>query len=242
MKNINFEKICVVGLGYIGLPTAVMFASKGKTVLGLDINSNVNKSINSGRSHIEEPMLDELLKTVVEKGYLSAQIEPEEADAFIIAVPTPFEVMDDGSHAADMKFINLAADNIAKVLKSGDLLILESTSPVGTTEKLVASLQALRPDLSFPNATTTECDVNVAYCPERVLPGQIVNELVKNDRIIGGITRECAAAAVKLYQIFVEAELITTDVKTAEMSKLTENACRDVQIAFANELSILCDG
>lgn len=241
MKVKSFEKICVVGLGYIGLPTAVMFASKGKRVVGLDIDHKVVSSINSGKPHIEEPMLGELLEAAVHQGYLSAQIEPEEADVFIIAVPTPFKATADGSHVADLKFINQAAENISSVLKVGDLVILESTSPVGTTEKLVQFLQALRPDLSFPNATSAECDVSMAYCPERVLPGQIVHELIKNDRIIGGVTPYCAAAAVRLYKVFVEGNLITTNVKTSEMSKLTENACRDVQIAFANELSILCD-
>lgn len=241
MKVKNFKKICVVGLGYIGLPTAVMFASRGKKVVGLDIDHKVVSSINSGKPHIEEPMLGELLKAAVHQGYLSAQIEPEEADAFIIAVPTPFKETADGSNVADLKFINQAAENISSVLKVGDLVILESTSPVGTTEKLVQFLQALRPDLSFPNSTSAECDVSVAYCPERVLPGQIVHELINNDRIIGGVTPYCAAAAVRLYNVFVEGNLISTNVKTSEMSKLTENACRDVQIAFANELSILCD-
>lgn len=235
----SFETISVVGLGYIGLPTAAMFASKKKKVVGVDVNQNAIDTINQGKIHIVEPELDILVNAAVTENYLSATSKPIEADAFLIAVPTPFK--DD--HEPDLSYIEDATRAIAKVLRKGNLIILESTSPVGTTEKIVEWLSQERSDLNFPgNCPKGEfADVYVAHCPERVLPGHVVRELVENDRVIGGITPECSKKALELYKIFVEGNCIVTDARTAEMAKLTENAFRDVNIAFANELSLICD-
>lgn len=235
--------ISVVGLGYIGLPTAAMFASKKMHVIGVDVNSEVVDIINTGEIHIVEPDLDILVKTAVRDGYLRAVTKPEPADAFLIAVPTPFLKGNgkEGIPKPDLKFIELAAHAISRVLKKGDLVILESTSPVGTTEKMAAWLAKDRPDLTFPQTHGESSNIKVAHCPERVLPGQVVRELVKNDRLIGGITAKCSEAAIELYKIFVDGECVVTDARTAEMAKLTENAFRDVNIAFANELSMICD-
>jgi UDP-N-acetyl-D-mannosaminuronic acid dehydrogenase len=232
------EKLCVIGLGYIGLPTAATFASRGKTVFGVDINRRAVEKINAGEPHFAEPELDMLLSAAVTTGKLVAITKPEPADAFIIAVPTP--IGDDKK--ADMRFVDAATDSIAPVLRSGDLIILESTSPVGTTARISRRLAAARPDLRFPVAGNGgHLDVNVAHCPERILPGRMIRELVENDRIIGGMTEECGARAQALYQTFVRGECIVTDAATAELVKLTENAFRDVNIAFANELSVICD-
>ncbi len=228
--------ICVVGLGYIGLPTAAVLASRGVSVNGVDINTEVVTKINRGEIHIVEPDLDAVAMRAVQNRLLRASATPEPADAFVIAVPTPFR-----DHKADMTHVDAAAASIAPVLKSGDLVVLESTSPPGTTEKLAARLAALRPDLRLPKAGGEKCDVFVAYCPERVLPGRVLIELVENDRVIGGITPECSARAEKLYRIFCTGNLLKTSVRTAEMCKLTENSFRDVGIAFANELSIICE-
>jgi len=228
--------ICVVGLGYIGLPTAAVLASRGVSVIGVDINTEVVTKINRGEIHIVEPDLDAVAMRAVQNRLLRAAATPEPADAFIIAVPTPFR-----DHKADMAYVDAAAASIAPVLKSGDLVVLESTSPPGTTEQLAARLAALRPDLHLPKAGGEKCDVFVAYCPERVLPGRVLIELVENDRVIGGITPECSARAEKLYRIFCTGNLLKTSVRTAEMCKLTENSFRDVGIAFANELSIICE-
>jgi len=233
----TFETISVVGLGYIGLPTATLFASRGKKVIGVDVSPRAVSTINQGRIHIVEPVLQDIVAKVVAEGNLRAVSKPEPANAFLIAVPTPFQ----NDHEPDVSFVKAAAKSIASVLKRGDLVILESTSPVGTTEQLVEWLAAERTDLKFPHSPNDKPDVNVAYCPERVLPGQIVKELVENDRIIGGITAECSRRAMNLYRIFVEGELSPTDARTAEMCKLTENSFRDVNIAFANELSLICD-
>jgi UDP-N-acetyl-D-mannosaminuronic acid dehydrogenase len=230
-------KVSVIGLGYIGLPTATMFASRGVEVLGVDTNLNVVRTVNEGRIHIVEPELDALVSTAVRRGLLRAATAPESADAFLIAVPTPFG---DG-HNPDLTCVEAAARSIAKVLQKGNVVILESTSPVGATEQMIQWLASERPDLNFPGASSVACDVHVAYCPERVLPGHVVRELVENDRVIGGITPECSERARELYSIFVEGELVTTNARTAEMCKLTENAYRDVNIAFANELSVICD-
>ena len=237
----SFEKISVVGLGYIGLPTAAMFASKKVTVLGIDNNNLVVDTINRGEIHIVEPFLASMVQQVVNQGYLSAAIIPEPADAFLIAVPTPFKNSNNPIPEPDLTYIESAIQLISPVLKKGDLVILESTSPVGTTEKIAEWLSALRDDLVFPEQGSGECDVNIAHCPERVLPGKVVKELVENDRVIGGISVRCSERASELYKIFVEGECVITNARTAEMSKLTENACRDVQIAFANELSMVCD-
>ena len=235
------ESLVVMGLGYIGLPTAAMFASAGVRVLGVDVNPNTVKTINEGKIHIVEPGLGEVVNAVVSKRLLSASNEPQTADAYIIAVPTPFENEDSGIPNPDLKFIKSAANALASVLKSGDLIILESTSPVGTTQMMTEVLAELRLDLKFPLGKKDLPDVNIAYCPERVLPGAILNELKNNARVIGGMTNVCAERAQSVYKIFVKNECFLTDTKTAEMVKLTENSCRDVQIAFANELSLICD-
>jgi UDP-N-acetyl-D-mannosaminuronic acid dehydrogenase len=233
----SFETISIVGLGYIGLPTAAAFASRKKKVVGIDVNQNAVDTINRGGIHIIEPDLDNVVRLAVSEGYLRATTRPEAADAFLIAVPTPFKK----DHEPDLAYIESASRSIASVLKKGDLVILESTSPVGATEQMASWLAAARPDLSFPQTHGESSDIRVAYCPERVLPGQVLRELVKNDRVIGGMTAKCSAAAAELYRIFVEGECVVTNSRTAEMCKLTENSFRDVNIAFANELSVICD-
>jgi UDP-N-acetyl-D-mannosaminuronic acid dehydrogenase len=235
--------IAMVGLGYIGLPTAALFASKGKKVLGIDVNQDVVDIINNGGIHIIEPGLESIVKTTTTDGFFSASVVPQPAGVFIIAVPTPFIHNDthEGTPKPDVSYIKSAAIAISKVLKKGDLVILESTSPVGTTEKLAGWLAAERTDLSFPHMASEDSDVRVAFCPERVLPGQVIKELVENDRIIGGMTERCSAEAIAVYKTFVKGECFRTNARTAEMAKLTENASRDVGIAFANELSVLCD-
>ncbi|MFV0482056.1 MAG: UDP-N-acetyl-D-mannosamine dehydrogenase [Campylobacteraceae bacterium] len=238
MNNSRFKKVCMIGLGYIGLPTAAIFASKKVNVVGLDINQHVVDTINQGKIHIVEPELDVLVHVAVKEKYLKAQTVPDEADAFIIAVPTPFK---GENHEPNLDYVEAATRNLAKVLKKGDLVVLESTSPVGTTEKIAKWLAQERSDLSFPQQKGEESDIRIAHCPERVLPGKVIRELVENDRIIGGMTKKCTQDAIELYKIFVKSECIATNARTAEMVKLTENASRDVQIAFANELSILCD-
>ena len=246
----SFNTISVVGLGYIGLPTAAMFASRKKKVIGVDVNQHAVDTINRGEIHIVEPDLDMIVHAAVTEGYLKATTTPEPADAFLIAVPTPFKSSlnkesDSEIPEPDLSYIKKASEAIAPVLKKGDLVILESTSPVGATEQMAVWLAAARPDLTFPGPessyTDTNIDVNVAHCPERVLPGHVVRELVENDRVIGGITEKCSARSVELYKTFVQGECVITNARTAEMAKLTENSCRDVQIAFANELSIICD-
>lgn len=233
----NFETICVVGLGYIGLPTAAVFAARKKKVIGVDVNEHAVATINRGEIHIVEPELDMVVHAAVTEGCLRATTKAEPADAFLIAVPTPFK----GDHEPDLSYIEAASKAIAPVLKRGDLVILESTSPVGATEQMAAWLAEARADLTFPQTHGEESDIRVAHCPERVLPGHVLRELIENDRIIGGMTAKCSAAAVRLYKVFVEGECIVTDARTAEMCKLTENSFRDVNIAFANELSIICD-
>jgi UDP-N-acetyl-D-mannosaminuronic acid dehydrogenase len=242
----SFNTISVVGLGYIGLPTAAMFASRKIKVIGVDVNQHAVDTINRGEIHIVEPELDMLVHTAVTEGYLKAVTSPEPADAFLIAVPTPFKnSLNKGSDSEipepDLSYIKSAAEAIARVLKKGDLVILESTSPVGATEQMAEWLAEARGDLSFPQHAGDKADVNVAHCPERVLPGHVVRELVENDRVIGGMTAKCSERAIELYKTFVEGECVTTNARTAEMAKLTENSCRDVQIAFANELSMICD-
>lgn len=235
--NTKFKTVSVIGLGYIGLPTAAMFASRRVKVVGVDINQHAVDTINQGKIHIVEPELDMIVHAAVTEGLLRATTTPEAADAFLIAVPTPFT----DNLEPDLAYVQAAAESIAPVLKKGDLVILESTSPVGTTEKMAQWLADARPDLRFPVGGNSEVDVNVAYCPERVLPGQVVRELVENDRIIGGLTPTCAERAAEVYRIFVAGQLLFTNARTAEMSKLTENSFRDVNIAFANELSLICD-
>lgn len=230
-------KISVIGLGYIGLPTAILLAKNNVFVIGVDVSPHVVSSVNAGKLHIVEPDLDAVLRSVVTKGNLRAVTAPEPADAFIIAVPTPFTA----GHKPDVSYIKAAAEALAPVLKKGSLVILESTSPVGTTEDLADWLAVARPDLSFPQGVGDNADVQVAYCPERVLPGKVLQELVSNDRVVGGMSAKASEMATELYRIFVKGDITVTDARTAEMCKLTENSFRDVNIAFANELSVICD-
>lgn len=239
----SFETVSVIGLGYIGLPTAAMFAAYGKNVIGVDVNQHAVDTINRGEIHIIEPELDGIVYKAVSEGKLKAVLTPEPADAFLIAVPTPFlpvKVQGDIPEP-DLCYIEKAANAVAKVLKKGDLVILESTSPVGATEQMEDWLAQARTDLTFPKTHGEDSDIRIAHCPERVLPGHVVRELVENDRVIGGMTAKCSKRAVELYKIFVEGECVITNARTAEMAKLTENASRDVSIAFANELSVICD-
>ena len=218
-----------MGLGYIGLPTAALIASRGIQVQGIDVNQSVVDTINSGKIHIVEPALDGLVKHVVEKGLLKANITPDNADVFLIAVPTPFK----GDHEPDLKYVESATRMIIPNLKEGNLFILESTSPVGTTDKMAKIIFEERPELKGK--------INIAYCPERVLPGNVIYELEHNDRVIGGLDEQSTIEAQRFYRHFVKGELHATNAKTAEMCKLVENSSRDVSIAFANELSMICD-
>ncbi|NOQ14857.1 MAG: UDP-N-acetyl-D-mannosamine dehydrogenase [Methyloprofundus sp.] len=237
MHKTAFNKVSVIGLGYIGLPTAAVIASRGIEVIGVDVSRHAVDTINQGKIHIVEPDLDMLVQSAVTTGKLRASTEPEAADVFMIAVPTPFS---DG-HKPDVSYIEAAVKAIAPVLQKGNLVILESTSPVGTTEKMSEWMSEIRNDLKFPHQNGEQADIQIAHCPERVLPGYVIQELVSNDRVIGGLTPFCAEQAKALYEVFVKASCIITDARTAEMAKLTENSFRDVNIAFANELSIICD-
>lgn len=230
-------KVAVIGLGYIGLPTAAVIARTGVQVLGIDVSDHVVETVNSGKVHIEEVDLDGLVSGVVARGNLRASTLIEPADVFVIAVPTPFKE----HHQPDIGYVLKAATTIAAVLKAGDIVVVESTSPVGTTEKVRDLLAQLRPDLKMPGKTADLADVSIAYCPERVLPGRILVELIDNDRVIGGITPRCARKALGFYRRFVRGACVTTTSRAAEMTKLTENAFRDVNIAFANELSLVAD-
>lgn len=234
----KFNTISMIGLGYIGLPTAAVFASRKIKVVGVDVNQKAVDTINRGEIHIVEPDLDMVVHAAVKEGYLRATTTPEPADAFLIAVPTPFK---GENHDPDLSYIESASKAIAPVIKAGDLVILESTSPVGTTEQMAKWLSDARPDLTFPQTHGEESDIRIAHCPERVLPGHVLRELVQNDRIIGGMTEKCSEAACVLYKYFVEGECVVTNARTAEMCKLTENSFRDVNIAYANELSVVCD-
>ena len=239
MRGDELPKVCVVGLGYIGLPTAAVIARAGMHVHGVDVTQSVVDTINRGEIHIEEVDLDGLVHGVVQRGLLKASTEVAPADVFVIAVPTPFTK--DGSHAPDISYVLAAAENVAKVLKAGDTIILESTSPVSTTEQMRDLIAEKRPDLKMPGLCEGTPDVAIAYCPERVLPGKILEELTNNDRSIGGITPRCARKALSFYKRFVRGTCVTTDARSAEMTKLVENAYRDVNIAFANELSVISD-
>ncbi|WP_226595704.1 UDP-N-acetyl-D-mannosamine dehydrogenase [Marinobacter nauticus] len=233
----KFNTISVVGLGYIGLPTAAVFASRKVKVIGVDVNQHAIDTINKGEVHIVEPDLDMVVHAAVKEGYLRATSQPEPAEAFLIAVPTPFK---GDNHDPDLSYIESAAKSIAPVLSRGNLVVLESTSPVGATEQMAAWLAEARPDLSFPQQAGEDSDIRIAHCPERVLPGQVIRELVSNDRVVGGMTAKCSEAACDLYGIFLQGDCVVTTARTAEMCKLTENSFRDVNIAFANELSIIC--
>jgi UDP-N-acetyl-D-mannosaminuronic acid dehydrogenase len=230
------DKVCIVGLGYIGLPTAAVIASRGVRVLGVDVKLEVVETINRGDVHIAEPDLKAITADAVADGFLRAATEPEPADVFILAVPTPLR-----NGKADVTYVEAAARSIAQYLSPGNIVIVESTCPPGTTELVTQILAELRSDLCLPAGRDEPCDVFVAYCPERVLPGRVLTELVENNRVIGGISDECSRRAVQFYTIFCKGALMTTDARTAEMCKLTENSFRDVNIAFANELSIVCD-
>lgn len=233
----SFDTISVIGLGYIGLPTAAAFSSAKKAVIGVDINQQAVDIINQGKIHIVEPDLEQVVSDAVAGGFLHATTKPVQADAFLIAVPTPFK----GNYEPDMSYVRSAALAIAPVLKKGDLVILESTSPVGATEELANWLAQARSDLTFPQQVGDKANINIAYCPERVLPGKVMIELFQNDRVIGGMTARCSDRAAQLYKIFLKGECVITNSRTAEMCKLTENSFRDVNIAFANELSLICD-
>ncbi|MGD7036423.1 UDP-N-acetyl-D-mannosamine dehydrogenase [Methylotuvimicrobium buryatense] len=223
-------KVCVIGLGYIGLPTASLLGTKGFDVFGVDTSEHVVNTINQGKIHIVEPDLDILVKSAVQSGNLKAGLHPQEADVFILAVPTPFK--DD--HIPDLSYVEAATRVIAPFVKPGNIVILESTSPVGTTDDIVAKILS-------EEGHDVGRDVYVAHCPERVLPGRILTELVENDRIVGGINEISTEKVIEFYQAFVRGEILATDAKTAELSKLSENSFRDVNIAFANELSLICD-
>ena len=232
-----FDKVVVIGLGYVGLPTAATFARAGLNVVGVDINEDIVRTINSGKIHIHERDLDILVHDMVRAGRLMAVTKPVQADAFIIAVPTP--INEDNS--PNMTLVRDACAAIAPVLKKGDLIIIESTSTVGTTEHAAHLFAEARPDLSFPHTKPEAADVLMAYCPERVLPGATLEELVNNSRILGGLDERSSRRAKNLYSFFVKGEMVTSHARAAEMAKLTENAFRDVNIAFANELSMVCE-
>ncbi|HEY1615642.1 MAG TPA: UDP-N-acetyl-D-mannosamine dehydrogenase [Rhizomicrobium sp.] len=230
-------RICVLGLGYVGLPVAAALASRGFEVIGVDVSQAVVDVINAGKAHIVEPDLDMLVQASVSAGRLKAVGEPEPADAFIIAVPTPFT----HDHKPDMSYVRSAVTAIAPLLRKGNLVVLESTSPIGTTEDIASWIADVRRDLILPSDQGDGGEIFIAHCPERVLPGRVLRELIDNDRIIGGLTTQCAENAAELYHSFVRGGIHLTTARTAELAKLAENAYRDVNIAFANELSVVCD-
>ena len=233
----EYQTVAVIGLGYIGLPTAAVIASRGMRVIGVDVNEKIVKTVASGSIHIAEPDLEGLVQKVVSSGSLSVTTKPEAADVFIIAVPTPI----DKDKRPDLRSVMAAVDSISGVLRPGNLVILESTSPIGTTEEIARKIVDNRSDLKIGSSEGSKAEISVAYCPERVLPGRILSELVNNDRCIGGITPQCARRAQRFYKTFVRGACIATSARAAEMVKLTENAFRDTNIAFANELSLICD-
>lgn len=222
-------KACFMGLGYIGLPTAIIAAKHGIQIIGVDINPKVVEQTNQGRLHIVEPGIETMLKEVIDSGMLKASTTPEVCDAYFMVVPTPFK----GNHEPDVSYVEAATRSVIPYLKKGDLYVIESTSPVGTTEKMAEIIFNERPELKG--------EIYIAYCPERILPGNVVYELIHNDRVIGGLTPESTDKAIEFYAQFVEGTLHKTNCRTAELCKLTENSSRDVQIAFANELSLICD-
>ena len=222
-------EVVTIGLGYIGLPTSALIASHGTNVLGVDINQKVVDIINKGNIHIVEPNLDQIVSKAVNDGFFKASTKPTSSDVYLIVVPTPFK----GNHEPDISFVEAATKSIIPLLKKGDLYIIESTSPIGTTEKMQKLIYTLRPEL--------DGDINIAYCPERVLPGNVMHELVHNDRVIGGIDEASTQKVILFYSKYVKGKLHPTNARTAEMCKLVENSSRDVQIAFANELSLICD-
>jgi UDP-N-acetyl-D-mannosaminuronic acid dehydrogenase len=222
-------EVVTIGLGYIGLPTSALIASHGTNVLGVDINQNVVDTINQGKIHIVEPDLADIVSKAVSNGFFRASTKPTSADVYLIVVPTPFK----GNHEPDISFVEAATKGIISLLKKGDLYIIESTSPIGTTDKMQKLIFASRPEL--------EGNIHIAYCPERVLPGNVMHELVENDRVIGGVDEVSTQKAIAFYAKYVKGQLHGTNARTAELCKLVENSSRDVQIAFANELSLICD-
>lgn len=222
-------KACFMGLGYIGLPTAIIAAQSGIEIIGVDINTKVVEQTNAGHLHIVEPGMEKLLQEVIKSGKFRATSEPEECDAYFIVVPTPFK----GDHQPDISYVENATRMVLPLLKKGDLYVIESTSPVGTTEQMAELIFQERPELKG--------NIHIAYCPERVLPGNVIYELVNNDRVIGGIDEDSTTHAIEFYSKFVTGQLHRTNARTAELCKLTENSSRDVQIAFANELSMICE-
>ena len=235
--DFKFQNVCVIGLGYVGLPTAAIIANRGVNVLGVDKSKEAIRAVSKGRVHIVEPDLDVAVHAAVLSGKLKAASAIESSEAFIIAVPTPF----DEKHEPDLSFLEAVIEELAPVLKKGDLVVLESTSPVGTTENISKSLAKKRPDLAFPHEARDKSDINIAHSPERIMPGNVLVELVRNDRVVGGVSTNCTKRAVMLYQQFVRGKCLETNSRTAEMVKLSENSFRDVNIAFANELSIISD-
>ena len=230
-------RIAVIGLGYIGLPTAVALATRGIDVAGVDISVDIVEQVRCGEVPAVEPDLAVAIRGAVGIGRLTAHTETPEADAYILAVPTPFQ----SDRTADLGFIQAACKGIATQLRGGETIILESTSPPGTTKQISQWLAEDRPDLVFPHQTEGAPDIHIAHCPERVLPGRIMIEIVTNDRVVGGITQACAEKAAEIYRIFCQGEIILTDAESAEMAKLVENGFRDVNIAYANELSLICE-
>ncbi|NGN43843.1 UDP-N-acetyl-D-mannosamine dehydrogenase [Mesorhizobium sp. CGMCC 1.15528] len=237
MNEVFSGRLAIVGMGYIGLPTAVVLATRGIDVIGVDINPATVAAVSRGEVPFVEPDLAVAVSGAVAMGRLSATSEMPEADAFIIAVPTPFN----GDRTANLSYVQAAAEQIAPKLRSGNIVVLESTSPPGTTEKIAEWIGALRPDLKMPHDGETGADIFVAHCPERVLPGRIMIEMITNDRVVGGLTKRCAERAASIYRVFAQGEILLTDAASAEMAKLVENAYRDVNIAFANEISLITE-
>lgn len=237
MGDLFTGRVAVIGLGYIGLPTAVALATRGVEVIGVDVKPDTVKAVSNGQVPFVEPDLAVAVSGAVAMGRLTATSETPHANAYIIAVPTPFNA----DHSADISYIRAAAESIAPRLKGGEIIVLESTSPPGTTEELSRWIGDLRPDLRLPHAGEGLAEVHVAHCPERVLPGRIMIEMVTNDRVVGGVTRQCAEKAAAIYRVFAQGEILLTDAASAEMAKLVENAYRDVNIAFANELSLISE-
>tara|TARA_Y100001968_G_scaffold164983_1_gene151002 strand:- start:2809 stop:4068 length:1260 start_codon:yes stop_codon:yes gene_type:complete len=233
----NISKVSVIGLGYIGLPTAAIISNSKIPTCGIDNNNDVVDTVNNGNIHITEPGLEKIVQESVESGFLKAYSEPISSDVYIITVPTPLKQ----DNSPDVSYVEEAIKNIAPVLNKNNLIIIESTSPIGTSKKMSRILKKLRPDLGFPHEDLNEVDINIAYCPERVIPGNTLNELVSNDRVIGGITDKCANKASNFYSKIITGKCYKTSAETAELSKLAENSFRDVNIAFANELSMICD-
>src|SRR5690606_8692855 len=237
MDRVFCGRVAILGLGYIGLPTAVALATRGIEVVGVDVKPDIVAAVSRGEVPFIEPDLAVGVSGAVAMGRLTATTQTPEADAFIIAVPTPFN----GDHSADLSFVKAAAEQIATKLRPGNIVVLESTSPPGTTEKVGQWIGALRPDLKLPGSGSNGADIFLAHCPERVLPGRIMIEIVTNDRVVGGITRQCAEQAASIYRVFAKGEILLTDAASAELAKLVENAYRDVNIAFANELSLIAE-